>query len=36
MGIAAVEKHRHPELGGERQLGVKHRILHRTGEKSRL
>ncbi|MNC39674.1 hypothetical protein D3C75_883440 [compost metagenome] len=31
MGIAAVQKHRHPELGGQRQLGVEHRILHRTG-----
>ena len=26
-----MEKHRHPELGGQRQLGVEYRILHRTG-----
>ncbi len=31
VGIAAVQKYRHPELGGQRQLGVKYRILYRTG-----
>ncbi len=29
--IAAVEKHRHPELGGQCQLGVEYRVLHRAG-----